>query len=377
MPLLALIATPQRRSLLATASLVPAIALATFALPSGASPSGARAAAVQVATAAHASHGGDAMAGMDMSGMTMAEPAAAEHAAAVDATATGSDGSDGAARTSVDADAMGFEVGSPQHPLVTRGPDGPLWASTRQNAPGSTSHGTFAAQTVARQLDALRAARTPSAADDEALVATRSVLTTAQATKKLSKSCQRLLKKRKSKLGKSDRKKRTKCLEQRRRLVAASKKPASSTPGVTAPAPTTPGPTPTPTTPAPTTPAPTTPTGTTPGATEPAGPVYGAVGVTAIDGNEKFKLTRGIVSADIVNFELSNSDRQNHNLWIVARDASGNPVGTPVVIYGSAAAGSTQSDANLTLAPGDYTLYCTVAGHGPMAVKFVVTKPAS
>jgi hypothetical protein len=318
--------------------LAPAVALAMFALP---------------ASSSHAAmHDMAAMDGMS-------------HATAIDAASGGSK------RAAAGQDTAGFHVGTADHPLVAEGPSGPLWSQTHRNRPGSTMHGTFAEQYVAGALAARRSS-TDAASDP---VATRAVLTTGQATKQLSKSCQRLLKKRRSKLGKADRRKYAKCVRQRGAVISASEPSPTTTTGVSAPAAPVAGPAPV-NTPGPQpTPDPTVPAATTPPPTTPVkGKVYAAVGVTAIDGAEKFKLTRATATADIVNFELDNTDKQAHNLAIFATDGSGAIVGAPTIVFATVAAGDRKYK-DVALAPGTYSLWCQVPGHEAMAVPFTVYAP--
>ena len=272
---------------------------------------------------------------------------------------------------------MTFEVGTSARPLVTRGASGPLWKTSKPGVPGQTKHGTFAEQTVARELTELREPSRAADGADEPVAARAAVLTTAQATKKLSKRCQQLIKRRKSSLRKADRKRREDCLAKRRRLVEASKPPATtptSPTGVSAPAAPIAGPTPT-SVPSPLTsgqpPAATTPTATTPAPREKK---YAAAGVIATDGLDPFKLTRSSATADVVNFELDNTDRQQHDLYIAPASASGEVTGPLVKIIGRID-GGTRESADVELAPGRYKLLCTVDGHGPMAVNFTVYAP--
>lgn len=270
---------------------------------------------------------------------------------------------------------MAFEVGSPARPIVTRGASGPLWQASKPSAPGSTKHGTYAEQTVATKLAALRQPDAASQGASDPSATRAAVLTTAEATKKLSKRCQRLIKRRKSSLSKADRKRRADCLTRRRKLVDESKN-AATAPGVTAPAAPIQGPTPTSAPPTATDPAaPTTPT---PAPTTPTTPTkkYAAAGVIATDGLDPFRLTRASATADVVNFELDNTDRQQHDLYIAAASASGEITGALVQVIGRIDGGTRQS-ADVELAPGRYKLVCTVPGHGPMAVDFTVYAPAA
>ncbi len=280
-----------------------------------------------------------------------------------------------ASGAAADHKGMAFEVGTASSPIVTRGARGPLWEASEPTAPGSTKHGTYAEQTVARQLAQLREPAEAGDTTDEPMAERAAVLTTAEATKRLSKRCQRLIKRRKSTLGKTDRKRRSACLAQRRKLVAASKAP-STTPGVAAPSAPIQGPTPTaapptatePAAPTPTTPAPTTPQVQT--------KQYAAAGVVATDGLDPFRLTRASATADVVNFELDNTDRQLHDLYIAPASSTGEVTGAPVKVIGRIE-GGTRESADVELAPGRYKLLCTVDGHGPMAVDFTVYAPAA
>lgn len=274
------------------------------------------------------------------------------------------------------AAAAGFEVGTAERPIVARGPQGALWRATPPATPGRASHGSFAEITVAEQLDALR---TPQAGGPDAPAdptATRAaVLTTAQATKKLSRRCQKLLKAKKSKLSKADRKRRTACIAQRRKLVDASKKPAPTT-GVTAPTAPIQGPKPTTTAPTPTEPTPTrdTPTPTTPAPTTPE-KVYAAAGLRPTDSDPaKWIISRTSAKADIVNFELDNTDRQVHNLWIAPGNANSEVTGPLVEVIGNLGEGERKA-VDVALKPGIYILICTIPGHDAMQVKFTVYAP--
>lgn len=275
---------------------------------------------------------------------------------------------------------MGFEVGTDERPLVASGPHGPLWKPTPPAAPGRSSHGTFAELTVAAELDALRAEKSgePRTADVEPAATRAAVLTTAQATKQLSRKCQRLIKAKKSKLRKADRKRRTVCLERRRKLIAASVPPAPTAPSVPA-APSAPieGPTPTSAPPAttPSTPPPTTPVATTP--TEPPAKKYQAVGIEPTDSDPAlWKLTRGVAVADIVNVELSNTDSQVHDLWIAPGNAAGQVTDESAKqkLIGYLEPGERKA-VDIALKPGIYIFICSIPGHETMKVKFIVQAP--
>jgi hypothetical protein len=283
----------------------------------------------------------------------------------------------------------GWEVGTTSSPLALRGVRGPL---SMQPQHAGMDHGTPEERYVAGRLEARRLASVtdpqqrlrlrlglPAVAPaDDAVAERAAVLTTAQATKKLSAKCRKLLKvKRPSKLSKADRKRRTACLAQRKRLIAESKRKPTSTPTPT-PAPGA-APTATPAPAAGPTPAPTSAPTPTPtpaaGACANKNPCYAAVGVQAIDSDVAFGLSRSTVQADIVNFQLENKDRQTHNLYIAPANASGDIVGPIEKIVGDLAAGGVSEGVNVTLAPGRYKLICIVSGHGPMTVSFTVTAP--
>ncbi|MDO9356624.1 MAG: hypothetical protein Q7T55_23195 [Solirubrobacteraceae bacterium] len=276
-----------------------------------------------------------------------------------------------------------WAVGTDLDPLVMRVGDNPLVDETARNAPGTTSHGTLGAAVV----DGLIAARRDAA--EQGALARRSGLTTAQATKALSKRCQKLVKSKATRLTKADRKRRTACLAERKRRIEASKKaPATptptpapgATPGISAPPAPVQGPAPT-TEPPAATPTPT----PMPGAPEPtptpapSGPVYGAVGVTATEGAEPFRLSRSSTTADIVNFELVNTDSQPHDLYIAPADENGEISGPPTKIIGRTPGQMqnkpTRASVDMKLAPGRYRLICTVPGHGKMEVGFTVYAP--
>lgn len=316
-------------------------------------------------------------------GATAAAPAAMQHEG-MHTMAADERGPVAQSRSSATDDGAGapsdFEVGTPERPTVSRGPRGPLWSTSRPSKPGRASHGSFAEITVAEQLDALRTAdrATGQTTGDDPAADRAAVLTTAQATKKLSKKCQKLLRAKVSKLRKADRKRRSACLAQRRKLVAASKSQPTDTTGVAAPSAPVQGPKPTATPPAseepapqttPDTPSPTTPVPTTPEK------VYAAAGVRPTDTDPaKWILTRSSAKADIVNFELDNTDRQVHNLWIAPGDASGAVTGPLVEVIGDLAEGQRKA-VDVALKPGIYILICTIPGHGSMQAKFTVFAP--
>lgn len=274
-----------------------------------------------------------------------------------------------------------FAVGDRYRPAFLARQASGLGAGAR---PGGTSHPSPAERVVA---EALAARRGPA----QEPVATRAALSTAQATRRLSKRCQKLLKaKRPSKLRRADRKRRSACLRQRRELIRKSREsheaepPPQPAPG--APAPVLEGPKPTtappPATQQPAPPAPTTPQ--QPGEVtnemrctdgNPATTCFAAAGVMAIDGDVPFVLTRGDVRADVVNFELQNTDRQVHDLWIAPADAEGNITGPPTKIVGEVEPDG-RSSRDMALQPGVYRLICTIPGHGPMSVRFIVRAPS-
>lgn len=274
---------------------------------------------------------------------------------------------------------MRFEIGTDDRPIVAKGPQGPLWQPTAPAQPGRASHGTFAELAVDEAIARLRDEQPAASSGTADPAATRAVLTTAQATKKLSKKCQRLLKAKKSRLRKADRKRRTACLAQRRKLVAASATPSSPTPSsppalIQGPKPTATAPaspeTATPTTPH--APAPTTPTSTTPTTPE---KVYAAAGLRPTDSDPaKWILTRGSATADIVNFELDNTDRQVHNLWIAPGNAAGDVTGALVEVISDLEPGDRKA-VDVALKPGIYLLMCTIPNHEAMKVKFTVYAP--
>lgn len=230
--------------------------------------------------------------------------------------------------------------------------------------------------------------------------ATRSkVLTTAQATKKLSKKCQRLVKVTKpARLSKADRKARTQCLEQRRKIIAASKqKPTTGSTTPTAGSTTSPGtggstspstgdddtpkpgatPTPTPkpgTTPTPT-PRPTAaPTSTPTPAPDCTSPGTGTVFVTAISEDMTFDASMCGIKAGAITFSFNSSDQlEEHSLVLSdGTNAQGQPTGTIRPISGEIDGGGGPVTKTLTLSAGTYFLVCTVQGHGAMTRKFTV-----
>ncbi len=202
--------------------------------------------------------------------------------------------------------------------------------------------------------------------------ARRAALTKAQATRKLSARCRTLVRaKRPSKLSSRKRKARAKCLKQRAKLIRDSQRATSAAPGTPVP----------PTAPVPSAPAPPAPGPPPPAPVEPplppeqpSGPKYGAVGVTAVDGDIRFALTRGAVAADVVVFELANSDRQGHNLYI--RPLGDERAESRKAVLAWVPAGVTQR-AEVALAPGQYELICIVPGHELMTVAFTVVAPAA
>jgi hypothetical protein len=218
--------------------------------------------------------------------------------------------------------------------------------------------------------------------------ATRAALTTSQATAKLSRRCRKLLSaKRPSRLSAADRRRRSACVRQRRALMQAEQQapvsttpPATNTPAATTPSPS-PAPAPTPA-PAPSVPPIVTPTPTPAPAVPCANvnPCYAAVGVQAIDNDVAFKYTsRGIVTADIVSFQLDNQDQQLHNLYWATASASGTVTGPLHEIFGNTGPSGDSGirpTKNVALAPGNYKLICTIGGHGPMAVNFTVIAPS-
>ena len=273
-----------------------------------------------------------------------------------------------------------WQISSPSNPRVTKGPRGPLWAQyTPVRAGYSPMGGTLAETYVARQIEATRAGTDETAG--------KSALTTAQATKKLSKKCQKLVKITKSKqvakLKKADRKARTKCLEQRRKIIADSeKKPATTptTPSTGTPAPNTPSTPDTPTQPTPTNPNPTTPTNPNPNPNPtPTGcttPGTGTVVVTAIDEGQRFDVNMcGIKAADNVPFKFVYADESGeaHDLTVASAYTAGTDKPTGTIAGGTEGVisdGSVDFTADLT--PGTWYLICSVPGHGSMRVEFKV-----
>lgn len=366
-----------RRSRAALAAGVPTLAAAIVAV------------GVPCACPDHAAHHAGALAGhaTAQARTTAAHGNPGDHAGAARHAAPGRPASAEPHAAAHADDAMGFEVGSPQRPTIERGPRGPLWKPSRPSTPGRSAHGTFAEISVARQLEALRAEKTGRS--DDAVAAIRAAaantdtagpLTTAAATKQLSKKCQRLLKAKPRKLRKADRKRRDACAAQRRKLIEASK----ST-GVTAPAPVVAGPRPTtpppadaaPTTSAPTTGSPAdTPTTTTPPVPTAREKVYEAVGVRPTDTDPaKWTLTRSSAIADVVNFELVNVDSQVHDLKIAPVDANGAyDVAAAVTVIGYLDPGKRKA-VDVALQPGVYMLLCSIPAHGEMRAKFTVHAP--
>lgn len=308
-----------------------------------------------------------------------AAPAAVDEGAA--SPAPGSGPPDAPATDASAHSMMGFEVGTAVRPLIARGVRGPLSvAFVRAGQSTDVSHVDAALLARAGAEPAVRAGADP--------VATRTALTKAQATKQLSKACRKLVNaKRPSKLGKKDRKKRTACLEQRRKLIEASKGPKGTTsPGVSAPAAPIQGPAPTtspvvgppPHVPAPTTPTGTTPTGTTPTKPkptwEPCEPSSPVIGVVSFDAFKQYTLTRACADAGNVTFNFSNVDNSGsfpHNLYIAPVDARGEVSGPLVKIIGEIPDGESAS-ATVALAAGRYLLICTVPGHEGMNTPFQV-----
>lgn len=278
-----------------------------------------------------------------------------------------------------------WQVSSPSDPRVAKGPRGPLWAPYTPVAVGeSAMGGTLGEAFVARQLEKAREGRSAAA--------TRSALTTAQATKRLSKKCQKLVKitkaKQVAKLKKADRKARTKCLEQRRKIISDSKKKPETKPGTTTPTPgsstPTPG-TPTPDNPTSTTPSnnpnpnPTTPNPTTPTNPNPnecTTPGTGTVVVTAVDEGRKFDVNMcGIKAGTNIPFRLVYADESGepHDLTVSSAYTPGTekPDGT---IAGSSGGTITSGseDFTATLTPGTWYLICSWPGHGAMRFTFKV-----
>ncbi len=279
-----------------------------------------------------------------------------------------------------------WTVADPKRPRLASGPRGPLWSTFVPRPVGTTAMGlTFAQRTLVMQASSAR-----TGADRPA---TRAALTTAQATKKLTKRCQRLVKITKAKdlkkLKKADRKARTRCLEQRRKLIADSKKQPATPPGGASPtAPSTPDPSsptspsrpapntppaPTPTTPAPTTPA--APTGcTTPG-------VGDTLAVTAVDDGARFEVSSCGLKAGTIKFAFDTTDAaEEHNLVVTdgfnevtdEGRTSSTPSGTMYANAGTLLPGQPGRTTSATLNAGDYWLICTVAGHVAMAMRFKV-----
>lgn len=271
-----------------------------------------------------------------------------------------------------------WQISSPSNPRVAKGPRGLLWEQYTPLRPGySPMGGTLAASYVARQLEAAR--------EGDAEAATRHALTTAQATKKLTKKCQKLVKITKSrqiaKLKKADKKARTKCLEQRRKLIADAKNP----PQTPAPTPTTPAPgSPTPAPPAPAnpTPAPTTPNPTPTTPTTPTNPGEcttpgsGTVVVTAVDEGQRYDVNMcGIKAGTKVPFKLVHADESGepHDLTVASAFTPGTDKPSGTIAGGTGktiTSGSVDFTADLT--PGTWYLICSWPGHGSMRVEFKV-----
>lgn len=301
----------------------------------------------------------------------------------------------------------GWQFSTPTDPRIAKGPRGPLWSATKLRAVGQVfMGGTAGERYVAAQLEKARGL------DLDSLLAQRAALSTSQATKKLSKKCQKLVKITKAakvkKLSKADKKARTKCLEQRRKIIADSKK--KPTDGSTTP--TTGGST-TPGTGGTTSPGTggggTTNPGTggseTPGGggttnpggggtTNPGGgttdpgtptctPLTGDVLVAAISDEDLFSVNFDArncsIKAGTHTIKLSNVDTSEpHNLVIankVDKDGYPDPSGGPIrpIIDGQVAAGSSDAKENVSLTPGTYYFVCMVPGHGSMSLKFTVT----
>lgn len=353
--------TPARRSRVAVAATLAALAFFSATGPAAAHHDHVAAAPAAAATTPSDEH-------------HAAAPAPTSHAGHAAATT---------AKKLAPAASM-WQISSPSNPRVAKGPRGPLWRQyTPVRAGFSPMGGTLAARYVSRQLEAAR-----ETADARG---SKSALTTAQATKKLTKKCQRLVKITKSKdvarLRKADRKARTKCLEQRRKIIADSKKkpdaqaptPASPTPSTPAPAnPTPAGPTPAPNPPAAPNPAPTTPTSPTSPATpgECTTPGSGTVVVTAVDEGQRYDVNMcGIKAGTKVPFKLVYNDESGepHDLTISSAFTPGTdkPSGT---IGGSTGKTITSGSAEFTadLTPGTWYLICSYPGHGSMRVEFKV-----
>lgn len=292
----------------------------------------------------------------------------------------------------------GWEFNTPDRPRVAKGPRGPLWVETKPKVVGTGFMGvTFAQRFVAARLAEARGT------DIESLLAARAALTTAQATKKLSKKCQKLVKITKSKqiakLKKADKKARTKCLEQRRKIIADSKKKPTggTTPpsngGTTTPStggttsPSTGGgdtgnnggggggtTTPTPTTPD--NPTPTTPTNT-------CTPFSSTILVDAISETEVFGVnfnakTCGLKAGKRKFLFSSSDENEPHSLVIAKKVGSNGDISSGADIVASIS-GEINPDDNdsvpaveVTLAAGTYYLVCTVPGHGSMTLEFKV-----
>ena len=95
------------------------------------------------------------------------------------------------------------------------------------------------------------------------------------------------------------------------------------------------------------------------------------VGATAEDAGGVFRLTlsRACVRAGTVLFDVRNRDLQDHDLWVRSAVVAGQEVVTDVA-PGAGGQGSA------SLAAGQWTLYCSIDGHGSMTRTLTVT-PAS
>ncbi len=284
-----------------------------------------------------------------------------------------------------DSGSDSFHVGTRERPLVADGPAGPLWTPALPDASGAAGAAPHRAGHAAARPSQPTASPAQPAASERAPDprAQRAALSTAQATKKLSKKCQKLVKtKRPSRLSKTDKKRRVKCLAQRRSLMepsnVATPEPSSPTTGVTAPEPAIKGPAPATPTPTPTpvpgqapTPTPTpSPSGIDP-STVPC-----ALGVTALDVDplKPFKMSRGVACVDEqgeLAIEMVNSDRQMHNLGI----RTPNQPDSLVPLLLSVPMGERDS-VTANLAPGTYEIVCMVSGHGNMTVTLTVLSKA-
>lgn len=349
-----MITWPERRvvrALLGALVIVPAVA---------ASP--AQAHHTQATKPTHATKSHPAAAAVHAEAPVTAERVEASKAAAMSGMSHAMSTAAGVAGATTPAvDESMFVVGTPERPIITRGPRGPLWTLKA----GSAMQGVVPVAT-----------------------ASRTVLTTSQATKKLSKSCQKLLGKSTKKMSKSDKKKRAKCAEQRAKLIKDSKKkPSTSTPttggGTTTPSnpgtstpgsPSNPGtgtPTTTPTPGA--TPAPgQTPTPTpAPAACVPSGQ---DITVTATAIEEPLLITRGCANAGNITFTLTTTDATGaaHNLYLVPAGGDRTKSSTTIISAPVLASGQTSRTKTVSIAAGSYTLYCSYPGHEAMVVPFTV-----